>query len=83
MVEERQIPKEIHRFINIAEEKHTLEQDELFCCVIISSGLKERWGFPVAQMVKSPPAMQETWVPSLGWEDLREKGMATLSSILA
>ena len=34
-------------------------------------------------MVKNLPAMQETWVLSLGWEDLLEKGMATHSSILA
>ena len=33
-------------------------------------------------VVKNPPVMQETWVPSLGWEDLLEKGMATHSSIL-
>ena len=37
----------------------------------------------VAQMVKNPPAMWETWVPSLGWEDPLEKGMAVHSSILA
>ena len=37
----------------------------------------------VAQMVKNLPAMRETWVLSLGWEDLLEKGMATQSSILA
>ena len=37
----------------------------------------------VAQMVKSLPAVWETWVPSLGWEDPLEKGMATHSSILA
>ena len=37
----------------------------------------------VAQMVKRLPAMQETQVRSLGWEDLLEKEMATLSSILA
>ena len=37
----------------------------------------------VAQSVKDPPAMQETWVPFLGWEDPLEKGMATHSSILA
>ena len=37
----------------------------------------------VAQMVKNPPAMRETWVQSLGWEDTLEKGMATHSSILA
>ena len=35
-----------------------------------------------AQMVRNPPAMRETWVPSLGWEDLLEKGMVTHSSIL-
>ena len=33
-------------------------------------------------MVKNFPVMQETWVQSLGWEDLLEKGMATHSSIL-
>ena len=37
----------------------------------------------VAQMVKNPPAVQETWVQSLVWEDPLEKGMATHSSILA
>ena len=34
-------------------------------------------------MVKNPPAMWETWVQSLGWEDALVKGMATHSSILA
>jgi len=37
----------------------------------------------VAQMVKSLPAMQETWVQSLGWEDPLEKEKATHSSVLA
>ena len=37
----------------------------------------------VAQMVKNPPAMWETWIQSLGWEDPLEEGMATHSSILA
>ena len=37
----------------------------------------------VAQTVKSPPAMQETGVPSLGWKDPLEEGMATHSSIVA
>ena len=36
-----------------------------------------------AQTVKNSPAMQETWVQSLGWEDPLEEGMATHSSILA
>ena len=37
----------------------------------------------IAQLVKNPPAMQETLVRSLGWEDPLEKGKATHSSILA
>ena len=39
-------------------------------------------GFPVAHLVKNLPAMWETWVLSLHWEDPLEKGMATHSSIL-
>ena len=41
------------------------------------------WASLVAQLVKNPPAMQETWVQSLGWEDPLEKGKATPSSTLA
>ena len=41
-----------------------------------------KW-FTVAQIVKNPPAVQETWVQSLGQEDPLEEGMATHSSILA
>ena len=37
----------------------------------------------MAQLVKNVPAMQETWVLSLGWEDPLEEGKATHSSILA
>ena len=37
----------------------------------------------MAQLVKNLPAIQETWIQSLGWDDLLEKGMATHSSILA
>ena len=37
----------------------------------------------MAQMVKNLPAMQETWVQSLGWADPLEKDMATHSSIFA
>ena len=41
-------------------------------------------GFPGgSDSKKNPPAMQETWVQSLGWEDPLEEGMATHSSILA
>ena len=51
----------------------------------------QRWFWPqissdraplVAQLVKNPPAMRETWVRSPGWEDPPEKGTATHSSIL-
>ena len=41
------------------------------------------WASLVAQMAKNLPAMKETQLPPLGWEDLPEKGMATHSSILA
>ena len=41
------------------------------------------WDSLVAQLVENLPAMWETWVRSLGWEDPLEKGKATHSSILA
>ena len=41
------------------------------------------WASLVAQLVKNLPAMRETWVRSLGWEDPLENGKATHSSILA
>ena len=40
-------------------------------------------GFPCGSAGKEPPAMWETWVQSLGWEDPLEEGKATHSSILA
>ena len=45
--------------------------------------LEYSWASLVAQTVKNPPAIWETWVQPLGWEDPLEKGMATHSSILA
>ena len=45
--------------------------------------LQYSWTSLVAQLVKNPPAMQETWVQSLGWDDPLEKGKGTHSSILA
>ena len=41
------------------------------------------WASLVAQLVKNPPALRETWVPSLCWEDALEERMAIHSSILA
>ena len=45
--------------------------------------LQYSWAFMVAKTVKNLPAVQETWVQSMGWEDPLEEGMATHSSILA
>ena len=45
--------------------------------------LQYSWASLVAQLVKNLPAMRETWVGSLGWEDPLEEGMATHPSILA
>ena len=45
--------------------------------------LQYSWASLVAQLVKNLPAMQETWVQSLGWKDPLENGKATHSSILA
>ena len=45
--------------------------------------LQYSWASLVSQLVKNPPAMRETWVQSLAWEDPLEKGKATHSSILA
>ena len=44
---------------------------------------QDSWASLVAQLVKNPPTMWETWVRSLSWEDPLEKGTATHSSILA
>ena len=52
------------------------KHEKIYICIIES-------GFLMAQMVKNPPAVQETRVRSLGQEDLLEKGMATHSSTLA
>ena len=49
----------------------------------IGYSLQYSWASLVAQLVKNPPAMWETWVQLLGLEDPLEKGMATHSSILA
>ena len=45
--------------------------------------LQYSWDTLVAQLVNNLPAMQETWVRSLGWEEPLKKGKATHSSILA
>ena len=59
------------------------ELGDNFQMVIITGSSKLMWASLVTQLVRNPPAMQETWVQSLGWEDALEDGMATHSSILA
>ena len=49
----------------------------------ISYPLQYSWSSLVVHLVKNPPALWETWVRSLGWEDPLEKGKATHFSILA
>ena len=64
----------------------------LFCrnrdfslCIVLSflALFFSHWTSLVAQLVRNLPAMQETWVQTLGWDDPLEKGKATHSSILA
>ena len=45
--------------------------------------LQYSWASLLAQMIKKLPAMRETWIRSLGWEDPLKESMATHSSILA
>ena len=52
-------------------------------CLSSFCGIVSQVTSVVAQLVKSLPAMPETWVRSLGWEDPLEKGKATHSSVLA
>ena len=52
-------------------------------CILIRKLTRSGEGSLVAQMVKSLPAIQETWVQSLNWGDPLDKGMDTLSSIFA
>ena len=52
-------------------------------CLLGSKGFYVLTASLIAQVVKNQPAMWETWVLSLGWEDALEKGEATHSSILA
>ena len=55
-----------------------MSSSEFYVCLLVFLV-----GFPVAQLVKNPPAMWETWARSLGWEEPLEKGKANHSSNLA
>ena len=62
---------------------HVIKTEFLSVLILkTASWFKQDWGFPVAQMVKSLPAVQETRIRSLDLEDLQEKETATHSSIL-
>ena len=59
------------------------QENKVFQCFHffpIGNPLQYSWASMVAQLVKNPPAMWETWVQSMGWEDPLEKGKATHSS---
>ena len=59
-----------------------MQNQEMAFCKNIPQNFQLNRAFLVTQLVKNPPAVWETWVPSLGWEDPLEKGKATHSSIL-
>ena len=44
------------------------------CCIHLDASRVTLWGFPDGSLVKNLPAIWETWVQSLGWEDPLEKG---------
>ena len=82
----------LHLFsTSVSTDLHTSEYMKWFKNKISFSFSLEKWfgvnsltlgASLVSQQIKNPPAMQETWVQSLGWEDPLEKGMAIHSSIL-
>ena len=65
-------------FLHVLSKSHTLQ-----ACFLLANDPRSSRASLVAQLVKNLPAMRETWVQSLGWEDSLEKGKATHSSILA
>ena len=62
---------------------HSLKASILWCSAFFIVQLSHPLGSLVAQLIKNPPAMWETWVWSLDWEDPLEKGRALHSRILA
>ena len=68
---------------NKINNNNVLKSDWIVNTLNLSISSLEHGSTLVAQTIKNLPAMQETWVLSLGWEDLLEKGMVTHSSMLA
>ena len=71
------------RIIFLRLRKKNARVEHVFSEMLYYDLLCVLWASPVAQMVKNPPAMWETWVKSLGREDPLEESTATHSSILA
>ena len=69
----------------IQEQNYLQKIQKILHYVQFSKLSSDKWymGLPGGSVVKNLPAVQETWVGSLGWEDALEEGMATHSSILA
>ena len=67
------------------KKKRNIEGQDFLCILdkTKQSEIHVSWASLVAQLVKNPPAVWETWLRSLGWEDPLKKGKATHSSILA
>ena len=81
-----QIKKLLHSEGNYQQKtkRPPTEWEKIFANNISEKGLISIiWASLVAQLVKNPPAMQETWIQSLYCEDALEKGIATHSNILA
>ena len=77
----------MNRFLTVGKQQYDRKQP--LKCVgtsryyFLIKGISSYWASLLVQLVKNPPALQETWVQSLSWEDTLEKRKATHSSILA
>ena len=89
MVKNREIVMAICQFVAIQLFNILFRQDLININLFLPEKRRDRLptpvflGFPVAQLVKNLPAVQETWVLSLSWEDSLDEDMATHFSILA
>ena len=70
----------VHR---VTEDPSLIQRSERSAGEGIGYPLQYSWASLMTQLIKNPPAMWETWVQSLDWENPLEKGKATHSSILA
>ena len=73
----------VQRTLKSLLQHHSLKASILWHSAFFMVHLSHPWASLVAQLAKHPPAMRETWVQPLGWEDPLERKKATHSSILA